>query len=116
MNIPTNHQIIAHEGMPVAVVIPYDEYIAKFLANHEESVHDDEAVPHEVASRVLKEQISPIRAWREHLNLTQAEVAQRMNVSQSAFAQMENIETTQRHGTLKKVAAALGIGVAQIAW
>ncbi|MFI3272468.1 MAG: helix-turn-helix transcriptional regulator [Pseudomonadota bacterium] len=116
MNIPINHQIIAHNGMPVAVVIPYDEYIAKFSVDHDKNIDNDEAVPHEVASRVLKEQISPIRAWREHLNLTQAEVAQRMNVSQSAFAQMENVETTQRHSTLKKLAAALGISVEQIDW
>jgi len=38
---------------------------------------------------VLKEQISPIRAWREHLNSTQAEVAERMGITQAAFAQKE---------------------------
>ncbi|MDL2207963.1 helix-turn-helix domain-containing protein [Desulfovibrio sp. OttesenSCG-928-F20] len=73
-------------------------------------------MPHEVASRVLKKQISPIRAWREHLGLTQAEVAARMDVSQSALAQMEAPDARPRLATLKKVAAALGLVPDQIKW
>ena len=73
-------------------------------------------VPHEVAARILKEQVSPIRAWREHLWLTQAEMAARMEVSQSAFAQMEAPEAKPRMNTLTKIAAALGLTTAQIKW
>jgi Predicted transcriptional regulator with C-terminal CBS domains len=73
-------------------------------------------VPHEVAARVLKEQVSPIRAWREYLGLTQVEAAARMEVSQSAFAQMEAPEAKPRMNTLKKVAAALGIAPDQLKW
>lgn len=118
MNIPTNHQVITHQGIPVAVVVPYAEYAAAFA--DAVGVYGQEAeegtVPHEVASRVLKEQISPVRAWREYLGLTQAEVASRMEVSQSAFAQMEAPEGKPRMVTLKKVAAALGLTVAQLKW
>jgi transcriptional regulator with XRE-family HTH domain len=56
---------------------------------------------------VLKEQISPIRAWCEHLDLAQAEVSARMDVSQSAFARVEAAEGKPRMSALKKVAAAL---------
>ena len=115
MNIPTNHQVITHHGVPVAVVVPYEEYAAVFsLVDTQEA--KEPTVPHEVAARVLREQVSPIRAWREHLGLTQAEVAARMEVSQSAFAQMEAPEAKPRMNTLKKVAAALGITFVQLKW
>jgi transcriptional regulator with XRE-family HTH domain len=39
-----------------------------------------------VVSRIV-DGATPIRAWREHLNLTQEEVAKRMGISQPAFAQ-----------------------------
>ncbi|OYQ11299.1 DNA-binding protein [Pseudomonas mandelii] len=32
-----------------------------------------------------------LRAWREHLNLTQDEVAKRMGISQPAFARQETV-------------------------
>ena len=115
MNIPTSHQVIMHQGVPVAVVVPYEEYAATFADSSVQEVTDF-TVPHEVASRVLREQISPIRAWREYLGLTQAEVATRMEVSQSAFAQMEAPDGKPRMNTLKKVATALGLVAAQLKW
>ena len=115
MNIPTNHQVITHHGVPVAVVVPYEEYAAAFALEAPQEAKEP-TVPHEVAARVLKEQLSPIRAWREHMGLTQAEVAARMEVSQSAFAQMEAPEAKPRMNTLKKIAAALGIAPAQLKW
>ena len=115
MNIPTNHQVIMHQGVPVAVVVPYEEYATVFVDTA--ALEAKEAtVPHEVASRVLKEQISPIRAWREYLGLTQAEVAARMEISQSALAQMEAHDSKPRMNSLKKVAAALGLVTAQLKW
>jgi len=115
MSIPTNHQVITHHGVPVAVVVPYEEYTAVFATEAAQEAQEP-TVPHEVAVRVLKEQISPIRAWREYLGLTQTDVAVRMGVSQSAFAQMEAPETKPRMSTLKKVAAALGVAPAQLKW
>jgi Predicted transcriptional regulator len=115
MNIPTNHQIITHQGIPVAVVVPYDEYATAFAGMAVQETIEP-TIPHEVASRVLKEQISPIRAWREYLGLTQAEVATRMDVSQSAFAQVETPEAKPRVATVKKVATALELSVAQLKW
>jgi len=115
MNIPINHQVILHQGVPVAVVVPYEEYAAAFAGTALQEAQEP-TVPHEVASRVLREHISPIRAWREYLGLTQAEVAARMAVSQSAFAQMEAPESRPRMNTLKKVAAALELVPALLKW
>jgi DNA-binding XRE family transcriptional regulator len=115
MKIPTNHQVITHQGVPVAVLVPYEEYAAVFAGVAGQEVKEP-TIPHEVAARVLKEQISPIRAWREYLGLTQAEVAARMEVSQSAFAQMEAPDAKPRINTLKKVAAALKLAPEQLKW
>ncbi len=115
MNIPTNHQVITHKGTPVAVVVPYEEYATIFVRETAQEAAEP-TVPHEVVVRVLKEQISPIRAWREHLELTQADVAAKMGISQAAFAQMEAPEAKPRINTLKKIAAALNVAPSQLKW
>lgn len=66
-------------------------------------------IPHEVVELVHLQGLSMIRAWREHLGLSQREVAGRMGVSQPAFAKMEAPGVTPRLPTLKKIAAALGV-------
>jgi len=70
-------------------------------------------VPNEVVTLVFDHHRTPIRAWREHLGLTQGEVAARCGVSQSAYAQMEAAEHP-RLATRKKIAAALGLSLEQI--
>ena len=52
--------------------------------------------------------MSPARAWREHLGLTQQAVAERLGISQSAYAQQESSDKL-RKTTRIKIAAALGI-------
>jgi transcriptional regulator with XRE-family HTH domain len=56
---------------------------------------------------------TPIRAWREYLNLTQEEVAKRMGISQPAFAQQETV-SKPRKATREKIAAAFGISSEQL--
>lgn len=58
--------------------------------------------------------VTPIRAWREHLGLTQSEVAARMEISQAALAQIESPEAHPRKTTLRRVAQALGIQLEQL--
>ena len=106
VNIPPNHKLIIHQGISVAVVVPYDEYIADYIK--------ETTIPHEVAYRVESEQISLIRAWREYFGLTQAELATRMNMTHSIVSQIENNKVGIRQATLKKIALALGLTVAQI--
>ena len=109
MNIPTNHQIIEHNGAPVAVVIPYDEYVKAFMGND-----DDVAIPDAIARRILLENVSLIRAWREHFGLTQAEVAKRMDISQPSYQQLEDKTTKPRPATLQRLADALQIDPEQL--
>jgi len=72
-------------------------------------------VPDEVVNLACKPGVSPMAAWREHLGLTQAEVASRMGVAQAAYAQMEWAKQP-RKATLDKVAAAMGLDAEQLRW
>ncbi|MCV4274116.1 helix-turn-helix transcriptional regulator [Pseudomonas capsici] len=102
MNAPTDVQIInGPDGKPAFVVIPYEQYVAQHHRG------DADLIPHEVVSRIV-DGASPARAWREHLNLTQEEVARRMNISQPAYAQQEAV-AKPRKSTREKIAAAFGI-------
>lgn len=102
MNAPINFQII-HDasGKPAFVVIPYDDYIAQ-QAGKQQSL-----IPHDVISRSI-DGATPVRAWREYLQLTQSEVAERLGITQPAYAQQENSQRL-RKATRQKIAVALGI-------
>jgi transcriptional regulator with XRE-family HTH domain len=53
-------------------------------------------------------------SWREFLGLTQKEVAKRMGITQAALSQMESAENNLRKETLKKLATALKLDIAQL--
>lgn len=108
MSAPINTQIIrGQDGTPEYAVIPYEVYEA-LVAREKETAY----VPHAVVGRIVDGQ-TPARAWREHLGLTQREVATRMGISQSAYAQQEAAERL-RPATRKAIAAALGIAYEQL--
>lgn len=69
-------------------------------------------IPHEVVSRIV-DGLTPIRAWREYLNLTQDEVARRMGITQSAYAQQETL-AKPRKVTREKIATAFRITAQQL--
>lgn len=107
MNAPTNVQVInGPDGAPAFVVIPYAEYVKR------EAVERG-YVPNEVVDLTFEQEFTPIKAWREYLGLTQADVASRLGVSQAAFAQLEN-SPRPRKSTLRRVAAALGLVFEQL--
>ncbi len=112
MNEPTSqHQVIkAPDGTPLFAVVPWEEYAEIFQGRPDEAVF----IPQEVVELMHLEDKSLIRAWREHLGLSQREVAGRMGVSQPAYAKMESRDATPRVATLKKIAAALGVEWEQI--
>lgn len=93
------------DGAPAFVVVPYAEFMRRFA-------HEDGLIPHEVLSATV-DGASPMKAWREYLNLTQAEVATRMGVSQAAYAQTE-AAMRPRNATVRRVAAALHLTVEQL--
>ncbi|MGF6205062.1 transcriptional regulator with XRE-family HTH domain [Pseudomonas frederiksbergensis] len=73
---------------------------------------ENNMIPHDVVTRIVDGTL-PVQAWREHLNLTQDEVAERMGVSQSAFAELESVSKPRKQ-TREKIAAAFGINAAQL--
>ena len=108
MKAPTNIQILKDaKGKPAFAVIPYAEYLSL-------SKKDAPTIPNAVVNKVINKDMTPIRAWREHLGLTQTEVAHRLGISQSAYAQQEAKEPV-RKATREKIAMALGISPEQLA-
>ncbi len=96
-----------HEcSYPWIVVIPYDAYLAQ------QNKNGQDLIPHDVISRSV-DGATPVRAWREHLRLTQVEVAVRLGITQPAYAQQENSQRL-RKTTREKIAAALGISANQL--
>ncbi len=109
MNARAEVQIIhGHDGSPAFAVVPYADWLV--IRDKEQSL-----VPNEVVSLVFDREWTPMRAWREHLGLTQAEVAGRAGITQAAYAQMEAV-ANPRMATRKKIAAALGISPEQLSF
>ncbi len=106
MNVLTDIQTIkGADGAPAFVVMPYAEFLRRFAAG-------ESLIPHEVVSATV-DGASPMKAWREHLGLTQAEVASRLGISQAAYAQTEAAKRP-RKATKARVAAALRIALEQL--
>lgn len=103
MNAPTNVQIISGpDGKPAFAVIPYADFVAC------SKNAGDTYIPHEVVAMMVDRDWTITRAWREHLGLTQEQVAERMGVTQSAYSQQESNRKI-RAATRRRIAAALGI-------
>jgi len=108
-------QVILKEGQPEYAVVPYETYVrlvadAEMLADirdydaARQSVEEgEELVPAEVVYALL-DGGNPIRVWREHRGLSQAELATRAGISASYLSQLES---GKRAGTTE-VLAALG--------
>ena len=110
MNARTEFQVIVGaDGKPAFVVVPYDQFRRK------RGGFTRGTVPDEVVTLAFERGMSPMAAWREHFSLTQAEVAARIGVTQTAYAQMERVKQP-RNSTLEKVAAAMGLEVEQLRW
>jgi DNA-binding XRE family transcriptional regulator len=114
MNTLTDHQILTHNGRPAFAVIPYAEYLQ--LMERTGARPDEEVtLPHEVVKMSTIGGMSLIRAWREHLALTQEEVARRMGITQPAYARIESGKTQPRIATCKRLATAMGVEWEQLA-
>lgn len=106
MNALTEIQTIkGADGSPAFVVVPYAEFVRRFAAN-------ESLIPHEVVSATV-DGASPMKAWREHLGLTQAAIAARLRISQAAYAQTERA-AHPRKTTIVRVAKAMRISVEQL--
>jgi DNA-binding XRE family transcriptional regulator len=108
MIAPINIQILkSPDGKPAFVVIPYSDYVR----SQKEKGHA--YIPHEVVSLMVDNDWTIIRAWREHLGITQEEVAARLGISQSAYSQQE-ANPNSRKSTRERIAEAFGITSEQL--
>lgn len=107
MNAPTNIQTISRpDGSIEYVVLPYEDYLK--LASKAENL-----VPNSVVNLALDHDWTAVRAWREQLGLTQSEVAERLGITQSAYAQQE-VSHKLRKSSRVKIAKALGLNPEQL--
>ncbi len=117
---PTKIQPIYQGGVPAFVVIPFADFArehpveAAQIKAKTPRIPEGDFVPHEVVGLHVQEGFPLVRAWREYLGLTQAEVAERAGISQAALSQMESGEAKLRKATREKLARALGLNSEQL--
>ena len=112
MNAHTDPQIISHNGKPAFAVIPWNEY-QKLIHSQIESDESDVWFPNDVVKANVRGD-SLIKAWREYFKLTQAELAAKTGMKQSAMARLESNSVNPRKATLAKLAQAMGINIEQL--
>jgi len=108
MNVHIDAQIIKDTaGNPAFVVVPYERWLKQsgIVAG---------LIPNEVVGFMIRDDMTPFRAWREYLGLTQTEVAERADMTQAALSQIESGEHKARKATREKLARAMGISVEQL--
>ena len=71
------------------------------------------AIPSEVVNLIFENRLTPAIAWREYLQLTQEECAQKVGISQAAYSQLET-SNNPRKSIRNKLATALGINPEQL--
>jgi len=110
MNGHTNYQtILGSDGKPAFVVLPYADFVKL------QGITVPGPIPNAVVGRHIMDEVSLLQAWREYMNLTQAEMAERMGITQAGYAQIEAAKRP-RKPTLQKAADALGITLEQLAY
>jgi len=86
--------------------------LTKTLPVSLECLHD--YIPHAVAQRVLVENCSAARSWREFLGKTTEEVASKIGISETEYIQWETLPKLTRHSLREKIAQALDIRPEQL--
>ena len=113
MNTHTNYQTIEYNGHPAFVLVPWDQFNKlRPVLDAENSLST--GIPQEVVEAHVLNNTPIVRAWREYLGITQAELASRMGVSQSAVAKFERLDANLRFATRKNIASALGLNPVQL--
>lgn len=75
---------------------------------------EDEAIPLEITERRIAGE-STVKIWREYRGLTQEKLARASGVSRAMIAAIEGRHKVGAVGTLKKLAAALNVGLDNLA-
>lgn len=110
MKTHIEYQTIDYQGNPAFVLVPWDDFsrIRPLLDGDKIRAA---GIPQAIVEAHLLREIPMIRAWREHIGITQRELAARIGVSQAAVAKLEKPNARPRRATLEKIAEALGISI-----
>lgn len=92
----------------LADIQAYDE------AKREWRESGEEALPHALVKRIVLGE-HPVKVYREHRGLTQAELGRRAGVTGTYIFMLESGRRKGQVATLKKLAAALGVTLEQLA-
>ncbi len=113
MNAPIDFQVIEQDGKPVFAVVPWERF--QEMAEAWRAVQArEQGIPQEVVERHVIDGLSLVAAWRDYLGMTQAEVARRAGMKQSAVARIERGDSRPRHTTLRRLAGAMGLHPGQL--
>lgn len=114
-----NHRYINNpEGQPEFIILPIAEYenllmkarpFEDDLSEWEdipiEATEDGgELIPNDVVNIMFEQDVSLLAAWRIYRNLSQADVADRTGLTQSAISQAERKESKPQKKTREKLA------------
>lgn len=116
-------QVIEQGGKPAFYVLPaalWEKVRGKVedlddVAAYDRAMANDDGAryPAEVA-HAMAEGMHAVRAWREHRGMTQDALAAAAGVSKPFISQIEGGKREGSVGTLKKLAAALGVPLAAL--
>ena len=116
----TEIQVIQKDGKPAFYVVPADLWDkvrgivegAQDNAMYDRAVASDDGIriPSQVAFAIA-DGVQPLRAWREHRQLSQEALAQAAGVSKPFVSQLESGKRAGAAATWKKIAAALDVPV-----
>ena len=112
MNALIEPQIIKVDDQPAFAVIPWDVY--QELTQNYLPDESDVWFPQAVVEANVVRGDSLLKAWRDYRGLTQAQVAARAGMSQPAYARLEKATVQPRTATLRKLADALNVSLAQL--
>lgn len=115
-----NHRYINNpQGQPEFVILPiaeYEELIMKASPFDDENLEEwenipveasedgAELIPNDVVNIMFEQEVSLLAAWRIYRNLSQADVAERTGLTQSAISQAERKESKPQKKTREKLA------------
>ena len=110
MKTHIDYQTIDYQGKAAFVLVPWDEFKRMRPLLDGDKIRSM-GIPQAVVEAHLLRAIPMIRAWRDHLGITQRELAARIGVSQAAVAKLEKPTAKPCRATLEKIAEALGISI-----
>jgi len=112
MSAHTDYQTIHHDGKPAFVLVPVAEFERIKPLLERDAISD--VTPQAIVEAHVLNDIPLIRAWREHLGLTQEELSAKAGMAQSALARLERGTSKPRTATFAALANAMGLTVTQL--